>query len=212
MKGLIVAGGNVDPGQLKDIWISLDHPYVIGVDRGCVYLLQNNIAIDKAVGDFDSVSEAERTVIENFFDTELLNPEKDDTDTEHALLMMLEKEVSEIVMLGCTGTRLDQTFASIRALKLAVDAGVDAYIVDLHNRIRVAKDVTIISSSNRFGKYISVMPYGDRMEGLTEHGFKYEVTDFNLEAAKSRGVSNELARDVGMITSKDYYIVMETDD
>ena len=212
MKGLIVAGGNVDPGQLKDIWISLDHPYVIGVDRGCVYLLQNNIAIDKAVGDFDSVSEAERTVIENFFDTELLNPEKDDTDTEHALLMMLEKEVSEIVMLGCTGTRLDQTFASIRLLKLAADEGIEAFLLDKNNRIRVVKGISILSKNDSYGRYISILPFGEKISGLKIRGFKYDATDLTIDAASSLGVSNELTHDAGIISCDDYYILMETHD
>ena len=212
MNGLIVAGGMVDAEQLKDIWIKLDHPFVIGADRGNVYLMENNIPIDLAVGDFDSINENEKLIIERFFKVEKLNEEKDDTDTEHAVRIMVEKEISKLYLMGCTGTRLDHTMSAVRLLKIAFDKGIDAFLVDAHNRIRVAKGTTILTKKDAFGKYVSVLPYGDKAASITEHGFKYELTDSVMYAESSLGISNELVKDVGMIVSDDYYIVMETND
>ena len=212
MNVLIVAGGSVDSEQLQSVWKELKSPYVYGVDRGCIYLLENNIPVSKAVGDFDSLSEQEKIIVDRFFDKEELDCIKDDTDTEHALRMAVEMKPDRIVMLGCTGTRLDQTFTSIRLLKLACAAGIDAVIQDKTNRIRVVKGMHVVSSKDSFGKYVSVLPFGDRMDGLSLNGFKYEARGLSIEAESTRGVSNELTHDVGLISCDDYYIVMETKD
>ena len=209
---LIVAGGTIDNDLLKATYKELGNPYIFGVDRGCIYLLENNLPVSKAVGDFDSLNEQEKVIIDKFFDKEELNPIKDDTDTEHALKMAIEMKPEKIVLLGCSGTRLDQTFASIRLLKLAADAGVEAVMLDGHNRIRVARGSSIISKNDRFGKYISILPFGDRIDGLKIRGFKYDTDGLSIDAASTRGVSNELTHDVGIISCDDYYVLMETLD
>lgn len=212
MNCLIVSGGTVDKELLLKTWKEMDHPYVIGVDRGCIYLLENNISVNKAVGDFDSVNAQEKIIIDKFLDVVQLECEKDDTDTEHAIKMAIDMKVSKIVLLGCTGTRLDQTMSSIGLLKMAKDAGIDAFILDTHNRIHVEKGVCILTAADRFGDYISILPYGNKISGLSIRGFKYEARDLEIELASSRGVSNELTHDVGMITCDDYFVVMETKD
>ena len=212
MEILLIAGGTVDGNQLKEQYNSLNDPYVIGVDRGAVYALENNIRVNKAIGDFDSVSKEEKIIIDTFSDVEELVPEKDDTDTEHALRFAISLKPEKIIMMGCTGCRLDHTFACIRLIKLAKDENIECYILDSNNRIRVEKGSFIITKKDVFGKYISVLPFGDKAEGIRETGFKYEVSDMTLTAELARGVSNELEKDVGMISCKDYFIVMETRD
>ena len=55
MKVLIVGGGDEPSGKLmKKYCEKVDK--IIGVDRGCSYLLKNNIYPDYIVGDFDSIN------------------------------------------------------------------------------------------------------------------------------------------------------------
>ena len=55
MKVLIVGGGNEPSGKLlEDYAKKVDK--IIGVDRGCSYLLKNNIYPHYIVGDFDSIN------------------------------------------------------------------------------------------------------------------------------------------------------------
>lgn len=212
MNCLLVGGGEVDSELLKKTYKDLGNPYTFGVDRGCIYLLENNLPISKAVGDFDSLSEEEKIIIDRFFDKEQLNPIKDDTDTEHALKMAVSMKPDKIIILGCTGTRLDQTFASIRLLKLAADEGIEAFLLDKNNRIRVVKGISILSKNDSYGRYISILPFGETISGLKIRGFKYDATDLTIDAASSLGVSNELTHDAGIISCDDYYILMETHD
>ncbi|MCR4846761.1 MAG: thiamine diphosphokinase [Eubacterium sp.] len=212
MNCLLVGGGEVDSELLKKTYKDLGNPYTFGVDRGCIYLLENNLPISKAVGDFDSLSEEEKIIIDRFFDKEQLNPIKDDTDTEHALKMAVSMKPDKIIILGCTGTRLDQTFASIRLLKHAADEGIEAFLLDKNNRIRVVKGISILSKNDSYGRYISILPFGEKISGLKIRGFKYDATDLTIDAASSLGVSNELTHDAGIISCDDYYILMETHD
>ena len=212
MNCLLVGGGEVDSELLEMTFKDLGNPYTFGVDRGCIYLLENNLPISKAVGDFDSLSEDEKIIIDRFFDKEQLNPIKDDTDTEHALKMAISMKPDKIMILGCTGTRLDQTFASIRLLKLAADEGIEAFLLDKNNRIRVVKGISILSKNDSYGRYISILPLGEKISGLKIRGFKYDATDLTIDAASSLGVSNELTHDAGIISCDDYYILMETHD
>ncbi|MBO4591754.1 MAG: thiamine diphosphokinase [Eubacterium sp.] len=212
MRCLIVAGGEVDRSFLRQTFDSMDDVYVIGADKGVVYASEAGIKIDKAIGDFDSVSTEEKIRITELYDTELLIPEKDDTDTEHALKYAIDMCPEEIIMMGCTGSRLDHTFSSVRILKNAYDAGISAYLLNKTNRIRIAKGELYIKKENALGKYISIMPYGDKAEGITLKGFKYPLENYTLPAEKGLGISNEITSDEAYICSDDYLIIMETID
>ncbi|WP_173471963.1 thiamine diphosphokinase [Eubacterium ruminantium] len=121
---------------------------------------------------------------------------------------------SSVVILGATGSRLDHVLANISLLKKAVDAGVRAEIVDRNNKIRIFNNFDSIKVFKNNGKkYLSLMPLGDKVTGLTLSGFKYGVTDADLYQGSSLAISNEITSDYGMISFKDgYLIVMETDD
>lgn len=211
MKILLVAGGRCDIEQLQNTardMREVSDLYIIGIDGGMKTLREAGIRPDIGVGDFDSVN------VEDYSDTPVvkLQPEKDETDTEYALLMAIDKHPEEIVVMGATGSRLDQTMASIELLKYAVDAGVDAIILDPTNRIRVARGETVYTKDKAFGYYLSVLPFSEDLTDLTMKGFKYEIEEFTLKKGISRCISNELASDRAVINCSGYYIVMETCD
>lgn len=85
---VIVSGGMVEKDFALSILKSEETEFVIGVDRGLVFLYDNEIKPDYIVGDFDSVP---RKLVE-YYREELdvpvreFNPVKDASDTEIALL------------------------------------------------------------------------------------------------------------------------------
>ena len=206
MKIIIVAGGDVDSDQLMTVAAKGD--YIIGVDRGNAYLTLCNLVPDVAIGDFDSMPETELPDVPVI----RLNPIKDETDTEYALLYALKKNPDEIIMLGASGSRLDQTMASIEMLKTAFDAGVDAFIINRTNRIRILRGACTLLKEKAFGKYVSILPFSEPLTDLTMKGFKYEIENFRLEKGVSRCVSNEIEADCAYISCSGYYILMETCD
>ena len=212
-KILIVAGGSCDREQLLEQAEAAD--YIIGADRGSMTLLEAGIRPDLITGDFDSLDDMEREELfkkaEGAFEVIRLIPEKDDTDTEHALMIALEKKPAGIVMMGVTGTRLDQTLSSIELLKLAVDEGVEACVLDRCNRIRVFNGNAVIKQDERFGDYISILPYAEPVD-ISIKGLKYEAEGLHIEKGRSRTVSNELLTGDGFIECSGYFIVFESRD
>ena len=63
-----------------------DHDVYVGVDGGCLKLLEQGLPLDIAVGDFDSVSETDLRQIRTQAKQVVQSvPEKNDTDLELAL-------------------------------------------------------------------------------------------------------------------------------
>ena len=68
-----------------------DHDVYVGVDGGCLKLLEQGLPLDIAVGDFDSVSETDLRQIQTQAKQVIQSiPEKNDTDLELALKAAFE--------------------------------------------------------------------------------------------------------------------------
>lgn len=68
---------------------------------------------------------------------ERLIPEKDDTDTEHAMRRAVSLRPEEIVLMGGFGTRFDHVLANVHTLTIPLRAGIRASMVDETNRVRL---------------------------------------------------------------------------
>ena len=203
----IVAGGNCDLSLYKDI---LRDAYIIGADRGALYLAESGYQVDIAVGDFDSVSESEmEKIYKASGDIDRLPEDKDETDLEHALKRALLIP-GTIHILGATGTRLDQTLSAINLLKLCYEHNRAAYIYDKNNRIRLIEGRAVIKK-DRY-RYVSLIPYGDIMVNVSLKGFKYSGEHITLERKSSLGVSNEIEGDEAEIECRGYLYVFESED
>ncbi len=206
MRVIMVAGGSCDISMVKE---AVDEDsYVIGIDAGAALLKDNGMIPDLCIGDFDSV---DVSLFEGL-NVIKLKPEKDEIDTECALIYALDMNPEEILIYGATGSRMDQTLSSIELLRMATDRKVPAYIIDRTNRIRVAVGRTVLCKSEAFGKYISLLPYAEALTDLTMKGFKYEIENFTLVKGISRCISNEYEADTAVIDCSNYYILMETCD
>ncbi len=205
---VIVAGGTCDLSQYKDI---LKDAFLIGADRGALYLADSGYGIDLAVGDFDSVSEAEYEKICNAsHEIEKLYPEKDDTDLEHAIKRTMDLTTGTVHILGATGTRLDQTFCSINLLKIFHDYGREAFIYDEHNRISLMDGKATIKKSGY--RYVSLIPYDDTVTDITLKGFKYAGEHITLKKSTSLGISNEITKDEAHISCNGCLLIFESND
>ncbi|MCD8118380.1 MAG: thiamine pyrophosphokinase [Lachnospiraceae bacterium] len=68
---------------------------------------------------------------------ERLIPEKDDTDTEHAMRRAVALDPDEIVLAGGFGTRFDHVLANVHTLIIPLCKGIPACMVDETNRVRL---------------------------------------------------------------------------
>ena len=59
--------------------------------------------------------------------------------------------------------------------------------------------LTIKKSNNKEKEFISLIPYTEKVTGITLTGFKYPLKNETLTLGISRGISNELLEEEGKI-------------
>ena len=58
---------------------------------------------------------------------------------------------------------------------------------------------TVIKREDAFGDFISLIPYTEKVTGITLTGFYYPLEDAELTLGISLGISNELVDEIGII-------------
>ena len=214
-KCVIVSGGSIDDSFAMQMIENIKPDCVIGVDSGLNFLYRNQVVPTHIVGDFDSVSPEVIAYYKAKTDIPIreFNPVKDATDTEIAVRFAAELGVKELFLLGATGTRLDHVMANVQILKIALDQGMKAYILDECNRISVWKKEIRLCERERFGKYFSLFPLSGDAPDVSIEGAKYPLEHYRMSPFESRCVSNEYQDDEVVITfPKGTIVLMETRD
>lgn len=217
MKAVIISGGSIQFGFALGFIKGIKPDYIAAADRGLEFCKKADLDPDCIVGDFDSI---DPSVIE-YYRTEktipihTFQPEKDMTDTDIAVKRALEAGADELYFIGCTGTRLDHVLSSIYNLSLLREKGIQGWIADDHNLITMPLGQKYeIQKEKQFGKYVSLFPFRNQVEGLTLTGMKYPLTDATLVLGDGGlGVSNEILADVAtMQWKKGILLVVESRD
>ena len=187
--------------------------YIIGVDKGAEVIDRLSIDADMVIGDFDSADSFIRDKYEGKSNAIFLNPIKDATDTHMAVLEAIKLKPNSITILGATGGRLDHMMGNFALLKICVDKGVSATIIDEHNKITMIDKQMKISKQEQYGKYVSLIPFSDVVTGVSLTGFAYGLSNATMIKADTIGISNEIREEEGFISIKTgYLMVMETKD
>ncbi|MBB3110339.1 thiamine pyrophosphokinase [Paenibacillus phyllosphaerae] len=208
---LIFTGGRLGEWALPLIQ---EDDYVIGADRGAYYLVSHQIRPNLAIGDFDSVTQAEMEFLRQECEhVEACDPiDKDFTDTELAFRYAMAQHPREIILIGALGTRFDHSLANIHLLKTAVDHNVPVSIVDEHNRVRVITDRLLLQKADEYA-HVSLLPLTTEVTGIDLEGFRYPLQDATLKIGQSLGISNVIEAKEGSIRIRSgLLLVIESKD
>ncbi len=194
---LILCGGPLDRDFAKRYVKRQHFDSVICADSGLDATRDMGIAADFLIGDFDSVSKAS---LREYMDSRREGAEyirypsqKDYTDAHLAMEWALERSPTEIALLGAAGGRLDHFLANLNILALPLKKGIFAYIADEKNKIYMIREGFTMRKDMLWGKYISLIPFTQKVENVVLKGFKYPLSGETLYAGESRGISNEPA-------------------
>ena len=215
MKYLIVTGGMMTDEIITNVIKKGGYEVVIAVDSGTEFLYRAGIIPDIIVGDLDS---ANPDIIDydrdfEYIDFGILKPEKDDTDTEHAIHEAVRRGASDITIVGGTGTRLDHVLGNITLLGIGLEHQVPITIIDEHNRIRMINQPIVLKKKDQYGKYISLLPFSGEVTGVTLKGLKYSLDNFTMGGFNARGISNEIVEDEASISlTSGQLLVIESRD
>ena len=148
---------------------------VIGVDRGAFLALKEGIKVDVALGDFDSISAKEKEMIKQEIKEVLNYPaEKDDTDTEIALLYTLDKyKNANVYIYNWYGGRIDHLYSIL--------------FVVLQERFKqLVSHLHFVSKSNNVSHYLPGTYDIEKMNGMDYLSYILltEVEDLTLNEVK----------------------------
>ena len=167
----------------------------IGVDKGALTLARNGKRMFVAIGDFDSVEESDLAYIKEYSDTLIqLNPIKDDTDSEAAVMYAIEKGYQKIHLYGGLGGRLDHAMINLRLVSRFPET---IYLHDQNNFI-FSLGEGVHSIDKRDYTYISFFTEDEATISL--EGLKYPLDKQQLTNKDTYTTSNEILEDRGIVT------------
>jgi thiamine pyrophosphokinase len=213
-KILIISGGQVEPSFVSDRVKTEQYSMIIAADYGLVLANQLGLSLDFIVGDFDSVPESVlRIYREKSIPIKTFPKEKDKTDTQIAIELALMYNPTKLHIVGATGSRLDHTLANLHLLLLPMQLNIDACILNQNNKLYLKQESFQILKREQFGDFVSLLPFSEKVSGLTLNGFKYPLDRIILTAGNSLGISNEIVADTAQIEfNEGILLVMETKD
>lgn len=188
--------------KLADCLPEVEGDY-IGADKGALYLAQKGIQMKLAIGDFDSVQESDIALIRQHTDELIrLNPVKDDSDSEAAILAALERGYDEIWLCGATGGRMDHSLVNVR---LALKYPGKVWLYDDQNLI-----YTLCRGSYQIkkGDYSYISFFTQDGAEITLDGFRYPLENRRLKETDLYTVSNEIVKDTGNVTVSDGIVLV----
>ncbi len=186
---------------------------VICADGGASHLRKINVLPDILLGDFDSVS---HTNLEHYrsLGVKILEfpAKKDFTDTQLAVEYAIKGHFDSVILVGALGTRLDHSLANVFLLKKLRENGIDGILVDEHNEIMLIDSEFEIKRGSglmpnlpeieRGKDKISLLPFSDKVQGLTTNGLCYPLDNVEITSGWTIGVSNEFCSDAANVSIK----------
>ena len=188
--------------------------YIIGVDRGALKLIDKHISCHVVIGDFDSISEAERQLIEENVEIVLELPTaKDVTDCEAAVEHAVGEGCHQIYLYGATGARFDHQFATIGLMLKYAKQGIQIYMEDAQNKILILAPWTHHVEMDDDKKYVSFFALEHTVKNLTLQDVKYPLEGYDLSVDDSLCVSNEaLQSHISVNFDSGYLLVVQSSD
>ena len=198
MHVVIFAGGTVQPGTRVDAAL-LEADLIIAADSGAETALQYGHVPSVVVGDFDSLG-IDTAALEAKGSTLVRAAvEKDETDTELAIQVALERGATHITLLGAIGgARFDHTMANI--LLLAGIETIPMRIIDGPMMCWLLRGPGSSAITGQSGDLLSLFPLTGEATGVHTRNLYYPLQGETLRFAKPRGISNVLTDEQGEVS------------
>jgi thiamine pyrophosphokinase len=218
---LVVADG--DPPDIAAMdatwpgWRS-DVTFVVAADGGARGAIAAGLRPDLVVGDGDSLGDSGLAqVAADGIAVERSPVDKDESDTELAVLACVARDADEITIVGAFGGRLDHELANIWLLALPALGDRPARLLDGRTCVRLlrAPDVNGYAATcalpGRTGDIVTLLPLGGDVVGITTDGLRYPLRDEPLTVGPARGLSNvRVSADASVSARRGLLLIVES--
>ncbi len=198
MRAVIVAGSALSRAlDLKDLSTG---DLIVAVDAGADAFAGMALAPDLFVGDMDSVTTETRAMMQaKGVETIVLRTDKDETDLEHALRLVVDRGAKEVIVFAALGgPRLDHLIGNILLLTSPWLKGVDVRLVDGQHEVLVAGGDAEVRG--RPGDVVSLLPLMAEVDDVRTEGLLYPLEGESLMASSTRAISNEMTATLARVT------------
>lgn len=196
MRGIIYTGGELFREAIRERPEAGD--LTVAADSGLLAAEALGVRPHIIVGDFDSLGYVPQAP-----GAELIRvpAEKDETDTQLAVRIALERGADRLLIIGGFGGRADHTLANLYLLEKLAKEGVPARMVNGKTRARFLLSGTEeIERDPRF-RYLSLFCAESEATGVCVEGCKYPLRDASLSRSNpTLAVSNEITEDTARVT------------
>lgn len=201
----------------EGLWTTLtknqDDIYV-GVDRGALLLLQADYPLDIAVGDFDSISDEDQSLIDYKATECILKEDQDHTDFELALKIVAKKYPGQKIYLhNWKGGRLDHMMSILFVAYQSHFQKNLENLVMLHpnNTVSFYRPGNHIIEKDMEKNYLSFVTL-EAVKKLSLCQVKYPVKDLDLKKPRAL-ISNEfLSREAQLSFKEGLIMVIQSKD
>ena len=122
---------------------------------------------------------------------------KDETDTHLAVNYAILKGYTDITIIGGIGSRIDHSLGNIYLLRTINKNGINGRIVNENNIIHLVDKKIVLSKKKDY--FTSIIPISLNGIHISITGFLYPLDDQHIEFGSTRGISNEITEDYGII-------------
>lgn len=191
MRAVIVAHGDAAPA---DRTIAAAADLLIAADGGALLCERWGLLPQLVVGDLDSLGADRAADLARRGARVVAYPaDKDESDTELAVRIALERGAQEIVLLAAMGgERLDHAAANLLLLA-GPELAARLRIVRGNTTVRALHGGARLMLAGSAGDLVTLLPIGSAQGVLTD-GLRYPLRDEPLLAGAARGLSNVIDR------------------
>jgi thiamine pyrophosphokinase len=169
------------------------HTLVVAADSGLEVARALGLTVSHVVGDMDSVdpyvlarAEEDGTVVQR------VPHDKDQVDTELAVLFARTLGASAITLVTAGGGRLDHQMGVMSALTHPILKGCEVHALWDTARVRVLNGPETATITGAFGSLVGLVAVNGPAHGITTTNLRWPLTEEHLESHSTRGVSNEM--------------------
>ncbi len=119
----------------------------------------------------------------------------------------MERGATRLTVIGAFGgARIDHGLANVGLLGLASLEDREAVLLDPRGRVSLLRAPSVDGSPvsralpGTIGGLISLIPWGEAVDGVTTTGLRYPLTDESLPAGPARGLSNVRVHEHASVT------------
>ena len=185
----IFTGGNPPHPAMRHVLAT--HSLIIAADGGFEHALSVGHSPHVLIGDMDSISARHLEEAEAFGIEVIRHPvHKDQTDTELAVRLALERGKVMLPVVSGGGDRLDHILGMLHSVAplASEDVHVELWIGAAHVEIVPAGSWRTIVVGEE--PLVSLIPLGGPARGVVTERMNWEMDGGTLEVFSSRGVSN----------------------